>query len=282
MRVRIPLLLCGAMLLISLIAHAQVGFSPQYYDLSLDEAQKTHAFRLFNMTKEDKQVRVSVVNWDFDDRNEIRLLPSTDSSLDQWVVINPVEFTIPTGQSQAVRFSVRPALELAPGEHRAMLIFDEVPQPLAAGEATTPGAQTALRARFQFRTAIYCQVGQVVHSADLAQAAADAKGMHLTLRATGTANARFDAQYMVWKAGSFPGLDKVALLANLSVAKPALPAGMVAAGRLPGQPVLPGGTRDYDEPFATALTPGAYVVVLLGKLGDDKLARQVAFSVPAH
>jgi fimbrial chaperone protein len=283
MRLRIATVLCMMMLLISLAAHAQVGFSPQYYDLPIGEAQKTHAFRLFNMSKDDKQVRVSVTNWDFDDHNEISLLPSTDTSLDQWVVVNPVEFTIPAGQSQAVRFSVRPAVEMAPGEHRAMLIFDEVPQPQAASEATAPGAQTALRARFQFRTAIYCQVGQqVVRSADLSQVKADAKAAHLTSRATGTANTRFDAQYMVWKTSAFPGIEKVAPLSNLSDAKPELPAGMVTAGRLPGQPALPGRTREYDVPFDPALAPGAYVLVLLGKLGDDNLARQVPFSVPAR
>jgi P pilus assembly chaperone PapD len=263
-------------------AQAQVGFSPQYYDLTLDEAQKTHAFRLFNMTKEDKQVRVNVVNWEFDEHNEIRVLPGTDKSLDQWVVVNPVEFTIPAGQSQAVRFSIRPAVELAPGEHRTMLIFDEVPQPQAAGAVTAPGAQTALRARFQFRTAIYAQVGQVTRSADLSQANANAKGLHLRLQATGTANTRFDGQYMVWKAASFPGIDKVALLGNLSESKPALPAGMVTAGRLPGQPVLPGGARDYDVSFDAPLSPGSYVAVLLGNLGDSKLARQIPFSVSAH
>jgi P pilus assembly chaperone PapD len=282
MRTRISLALFVLISLLSLCAQAQVGFSPQYYDLSLDEAQKTHAFRLFNMTKEDKQVRVNVVNWEFDEHYEIRVLPGTDKSLDQWVVVNPVEFTIPAGQSQAVRFSIRPAVELAPGEHRTMLIFDEVPQPQAIGEATAPGAQTALRARFQFRTAIYCQVGQVTRSADLTQASANAKSVHLQLRATGNANTRFDGQYMVWKAGAFPGIEKVALLGNLSEIKPVLPAGMVSAGRLPGQPVLPGGTRNYDVPFDATLGAGSYVLVLLGNLGNDKLARQVPFNVSGH
>ncbi|HXD83192.1 MAG TPA: hypothetical protein VN599_02060 [Rudaea sp.] len=268
--------LCGV------AAHAQVGFSPQYYDLTLDDAQKTHAFRLFNQTKEDKLVRVSVVNWDFDEHSEIRILPPSDTSLDQWVVVNPVEFTIPAGQSQAVRFAVRPAVELAPGEHRAMLIFDEVPPAQPLGSATGPGAQTALRARFQFRTAIYTQVGGAKRSADLNEASANAKGLHLRTVATGTANTRFDGQYMVWKKDAFPGLDKVTLLANLADPKPQLPSGMVLAGRLPGQPVLPQGTRVYDIPFDPALTPGNYVVVLFGSLGDDKLSRQIALAVPSH
>lgn len=274
--------LCAVLLLVGSVARAQVGFSPQYYDLSLDEAQKTHAFRLFNMTKEDKQVRVSVASWDFDDRGEIRLLPGTDASLEQWVVVNPVDFTITAGQTQAVRFSIRPATQLPPGEHRAMLIFDEVPPPKSASDESSAGSQAALRARFQFRTAIYCQVGDVTRTAELSQLSASAKGLHVRLRATGSANTRFDGQYMIWKSASFPGIDKVALLGNLSDKKPELPAGMVAAGRLPGQPVLPGGTHDYDVPFDTALGGGSYVAVLFGMLGRDKLAQQVALSVPSH
>ncbi len=268
--------------LIAASAHAQVGFSPQYYDLPLDEAQKTHAFRLFNFSKEDKVVRASVVNWDFDAHGEIRLLPTTDTSLDQWVVVNPVEFTIPAGQTQAVRFSVRPAVELPPGEHRAMLIFDEVPQPQPASDPNASGRQTALRARFQFRSAIYCQVGKPVRTADLARAEADAKGLHLRLAATGTANTRFDGQYQVWHRERFPGLDHVSLLGNLADPKRVLPDGVVAAGGLPGQPVLPGGSRDYEVTFEKPLAPGAYVIALLGNLGDEKLSRQIALAVPAR
>ena len=281
MRRGLVFLLCCTFAVFAQLAYSQVGFSPQYYDLSLDEAQKTHAFRLFNQTKDDKQVRVSVVNWDFDERGEIRILPGNDSSLDQWVVVNPVDFKIPAGQTQVVRFTVRPAIELAPGEHRAMLIFDEVPQVQSIIEETQ-GAQAALRARFQFRTAIYTQVGAIKRSADLTSPSATPKGFRLHLRATGNANARLDGQYMVWKQASFPGMDKVALLGNLSDKKPQLPAGMVLAARLPGLPVLPGGTRDFDLAFDAPLPAGQYIVVLFGKLGDDKLAQQFTLSVPAH
>ncbi|HZP65078.1 MAG TPA: hypothetical protein VFB32_02105 [Rudaea sp.] len=280
MRIRVALLI--GCLLVAAVAHAQVGFSPQYYDLALDEAQKTHAFRLFNLTKEDKSVRVSVVNWDFDEHSEIRILPGTDTSLDQWVVVNPVEFTIPAGQTQAVRFAVRPAVELAPGEHRAMLIFDEVPQPQPLGAPSANGAQTALRARFQFRTAIYVQVGQVTRTATISDLSTSPKGIHTTINATGNANTRFDGQYMVWKKESFPGLEKVALLPNANDPKASLPSGMVRAGGLPGQPVLPGGTRAYQIAFDSPLPPGAYVVVMLGRLGDEKLSRQIPLVVPAH
>jgi hypothetical protein len=279
---RIFCMLCLLIVLANSKATAQVGFSPQYYDLTQAEAQGTHAYRIFNLTKDPKQVRVSVVSWDFDEGGEIRILPSTDTTLDQWVVVNPVEFTIPPGESQAVRFSIRPAVQLAAGEHRAMLIFDEVLQPQAPGEASGAGAQTALRARFQFRTAIYCQVGAVSRIADVVSARADAETLTVQTRATGTANTRFDGQFMVWKAAEFPGLGKAVLLGNLTDAKPELPPGMVAAGRLPGQPVLPGGTRKYEVNLGTKLSKGHYVAVLLGRLGDDALSRQIPFDVAAN
>src|SRR5690606_1515635 len=218
------LFLTGLLALFACAAHAQVGFSPQYFDLRLAEAQPTNAYRLFNLTRDPKQVRVSVVSWTLDEQGEIRLLPSTDTSLDQWVVVNPIEFTIAPGDSQAVRFSIRPAVELPPGEHRAMLVFDEVLLPQTPEAAASNGAQTALRARFQFRTAIYCQVGAVERSAELTSVKVDAGEMHLQVRATGSANARFDGQYMVWKQSTFPGLDKVALLSGLNDEKPLLPA----------------------------------------------------------
>jgi fimbrial chaperone protein len=272
-------LICLLLICASGTAMAQVGFSPQYLDLSLAEAEGTHAYRLFNQTADPKQVRVSVVSWDFDKAGEIRILPSTDTSLDQWIVVNPIEFTILPGGSQAVRLSIRPAIQLAAGEYRAMLIFDEILQPQPLGEASGTGAQTALRARFQFRTAIYCQVGTVVRTAEVVSAEVKERTLTLQTRATGTANTRFDAQYMIWKAADFPGLEKTSLLANLNDAKPKLPSGMVAAGSLPGQPVLPGETRTYQVTLGSALGKGHYVAVLLGRLGDNALSRQIPFDI---
>jgi len=282
MKARIFLPLGLLLLLASSLATAQVGFSPQYFDLPLAEALGTHAYRLFNLTEDPKQVKVSVVSWDFDDRGEIRILPSTDTSLDQWVVVNPVEFTIPPGESQAVRFSIRPAVALANGEHRAMLIFDEIPQAQDVPAASTAGAQTALRARFQFRSAIYLQAGQASRRAEITSATADATTLHVQVTARGSANTRPDGQFMIWKAAAFPGLDKVALLGNLADEKPELPSGMLAAGRLPGQPVLPGSSRNYEIALGTTLAKGRYVAVLLGHLGEDALSRQFAFDVPGH
>ena len=227
-------------------------------------------------------MKVSVVSWDFDDRGEIRILPSTDTSIDQWVVVNPVEFTIPPGESQAVRFSIRPAVALADGEHRTMLVFDELLQAQDAPTANAAGAQTALRARFQFRSAIYLQAGTVSRRAEITSASADATTLSVQATARGSANTRLDGQFMIWTAAAFPGLDHVALLGNLADAKTARPPGLLTAGRLPGQPVLPGSSRRFEISHGATLAKGRYVAVLLGHLGDDALSRQIAFDVPGR
>lgn len=264
-------------LLVGLVAtasvHAQVGFSPQYHDLTLEEAQKTHATRIFNFTQEEKKVQVSVVSWDFDEEGNVRILPSTDSSLDQWVIVNPLEFTIPSGNSQAVRFAIRPATKLPPGEQRAMLVFDEVP---AISKDPAAGAQ--LHARFQFRSAIYCQVGPVTRSGELEPFTITSKTLHGVLRSTGTANVRMDAQYTIWKQKNFPGLDKLPLLKNVDKPDTKLPVGILKAGALPGLPALPGTTRSFDITFQSEpLVPGEYVLALTGTVGEVNINRMQPF-----
>lgn len=91
---RIPVLIVLLLLAVATNAFAQVGISPAYYDLGLDDAGKTQTFRMFNYTEQPKRVRVSLAPWDADADNQPRLLPSGPTTLDQWVVVNPVEFDV--------------------------------------------------------------------------------------------------------------------------------------------------------------------------------------------
>jgi len=270
--VRIPALL----VLLSLIAlpamvGAQVGISPAYYDLSQEDASKTQTFRLFNYTDDAKQVRVSLAPWDADAQNQPRLLPTGPTTLDQWVVVNPIEFEVKPRSSQAVRFTVRPAVELAPGEHRVMLVFDEV---------VPPADSAKMRTRFQFRSALYVQVGKPTRDGTLESVQADASGARFTIRNAGTANVRFNGQYALWKAESYPGTAATEIVPGIGTTPPTLASGQLALDALPANPVLPGDTRSLAIGFgATKLKPGRYVLDLNGKLGDAALDRAVEFTV---
>ncbi|MDC8011512.1 hypothetical protein [Tahibacter soli] len=252
-------------------AFAQVGISPAYYDLSLEDAGKTQTFRMFNYTEQPKRVRVSLAPWDADADNQPRLLPSGPTTLDQWVVVNPVEFDVKPRSSQAVRFTVRPAVELPPGEHRVMLVFDEVVPPVENAK---------MRTRFQFRSALYVQVGKTTRAGTIESIAADGNGARFSIKNDGNANVRFTGQYSVWEAAAYPGTASTDIVPGVGNQTPELKKGQMLVEVLPGNPVLPGDTRTLTAPFGAAkLKPGRYVLDLNGKLGDAALDRSVEFTV---
>jgi P pilus assembly chaperone PapD len=252
---------------------AQVGISPAYYDLSAAEAGKTQTFRLFNYTDQPKKVRVSLAPWDADPANQPRLLPPGPTTLDQWVVVNPVEFEVQPQSSQAVRFSVRPAAELPSGEQRVMFIFDEINEPAEDGK---------MRARFQFRSALYVQSGQTVRKGDIESINATPEGAKVRLKNAGNANVRLQGQFAIWQADAFPGVATTTLVPALGTPEAKLAKGQVIANSLPGNPVLPGETHDIAFTYGgSPLKPGRYVLDFNGKLGDAQLDRSVEFVVGA-
>jgi P pilus assembly chaperone PapD len=271
--VRIPLLLAAALSLLGLtpLAHAQVGISPAYYDLSQEEAAKTQTFRMFNYTDDAKRVRVSLAPWDADPQNQPRLLPTGPTTLDQWVVVNPVEFEIKPRSSQAVRFTVRPAVEMSPGEHRVMLVFDEV---------VPPNENAKMRTRFQFRSAVYVQVGQPVRDGRIESTDIDAAGARFSVKNAGNANVRFNGQFAVWEAAKYPGEKATEIVPGIGTKTPTLAPGQLILDALPANPVLPGDTRTLVASFAAAkLKPGRYVLDLNGKLGEAAFDRSIEFTV---
>ena len=267
LRVVAVLALCG----FATQAFAQVGISPAYYDLSQEDAAKTQTFRMFNYTGEAKHVRVSLAPWDADENNQPRLLPSGPMTLDQWVVVNPVEFEVKAASSQAVRFTVRPAVELPPGEHRVMLIFDEVVAPMENAK---------MRTRFQFRSAVYVQVGKATRDGTIESVQAEPASARITIKNNGNANVRLSGQFGVWEAASYPGVKGTEIVQGLGNKKPQLAKGQLVLDVLPGNPVLPGDTRAVTANFGeTRLKPGRYVLDFNGKLGDAELDRSVEFVV---
>lgn len=261
----------------SFTIHAQVAISPQILDIPLDDSAKTYAFRLYNYMTEDKRVRVSLANWTLDEDNQVSVLPPTETSLDHWTVINPLEFDLPAGKSQAVRLAIRPAVPLAPGEHRVMVYFDEIPPTDLSKEAPA-----TLRARFRIGAAVYAHVGPVVHDGSIHSISADHGGFRINVSATGNATTRFDGQYVVYPAKDFPGKGKVPSIEKIDLPDMKLPPGAVAGGRIPATAVLPGTTRTVKETFqAKLLAPGRYVISFEGHFGNAVIDTQADIAAAA-
>ncbi|WP_395679958.1 hypothetical protein [Dokdonella sp.] len=261
----------------SFALHAQVAISPQILDIPLDDGAQTHAFRLYNYMTEDKRVRVSLANWTLDEDNQVSLLPPTETSLDHWTVINPLEFDLSAGKSQAVRLAIRPAVPLAPGEHRVMVYFDEI-----APTDPSKEAPATLRARFRIGAAVYVHVGPAIHDGTINSVAADRTGFRINVTTTGNATTRFDGQYVVYPARDFPGKGKVPAIEKLDLPDMKLPPGAVAGGRIPATAVLPGSTRTVKETFrAKAFPPGRYVVAFNGQFGKAAIDTQADLTAVA-
>ncbi|MEO8671333.1 MAG: hypothetical protein ABI411_08460 [Tahibacter sp.] len=253
---------------------AQVGLSPQILDITLEHASASWAFRMFNYTKEDKAVKVSAVNWDMDANGNVSTRATTEQSLDGWLVINPTSYVVKAGQSQVIRIAARPAVTLTPGEHRAMVYFDEQPMPSANPEKAT------LRTTFRFGAAVYGHVGTIDRHGVLLSVETEADKAKLRFSNAGNATTRMSGTFAIWPKAQYPGADKTSLIDKAGTADAQLPTGVVASGRLPTDAVLPGVEREVPLTYsANPLPAGDYMLDLQGSFGDTPIDAGYAFHV---
>lgn len=254
-------------------AAAQLGLSPSRFDIELGPKPTTEAVRVFNFGKEPVDIQVSVVTWDLDEANQVRVLPPDEQSLDQWLVINPLRFSIDAQASQTVRFSIRPRVEPEPGEHRAMIYFRQLPPP-------TPSKG----ARFLYNVgiAIYAQVGVTTRLIEIGEVKLENQAVLFEMSSVGTANARFEGQYSLWPFDQYPGVEATDLFEEIEAEGWQPPEPIIEVGKLPTTPVLPGTTRTLALTLETALDPGRYVIDLNGQLGDEQINRPFELMVEAE
>lgn len=264
-------LAAGVLALLPLAAQAQLGVSPSRFELQLTESPSTESVRVFNFSEKEVELVVEVLNWDLDEANTVRELPPEEQSLDQWIVVNPVHFTVPAKESRTVRFSIRPKVRPETGEHRALIYFRQLPPP--------PDDNPSFNVLYRVGLAVYAQAGELDRRAILHEVAVTDGLVQFDVDCPGNAHVRFDGQYAVWPADGFPGSDATTLIANVGKAEASVPESVLEAGELPGTPVLPGTRRTLSLELQQALPPGAYVLDLNGTLGAEPLDRAVSFTV---
>lgn len=253
---------------------AQIAVSPSRFELELGAARATESLRLVNFSDRPVEVKVSVATWELDERNRVVLVEPDEQSLDQWLVINPLRFTVEARGSQTVRFSVRPRVEPEPGEHRAMIYLEEV---------LPPDSNAAMRVRFKVGVAIYAQAGETLREGQLKSLTVrEEQGRHRALfeiASEGSAHVRMVGQYALWRAEDYPGVAETGLLEGLGEREFVAPEPILLASLLPSTPVLPGTERSVALDFARGLPAGDYVLDVNGDLGGRPLDEAVTFSV---
>lgn len=253
-----------------------IGVSPPRLELELDAAGVADSVKVFNFGSETAHINVSVHDWSLDEQNQVELLAPTEQSLNQWMLINPVTFSIPAGGSQTVRFAVRPRVEPEPGEHRAILYFTQAPR---------IDVDEQMRVVGRLGVAVYAYAGEIARDGELHGVRVDGAQSPIAaafdVSSLGNGHVRLDGHYAVWPAGTYPG---VAAEIDPTLGKnglPALPEGAVEIGALPGLPVLPGSRRNLLLALQRRLEPGAYVLDVQGALAGEPVEMAIPFSVGA-
>ena len=247
----------------------------EIYTIDLDkQPNQTYSFRLMNFSKTAIPIAVSVINWTMNAKGQVEPAPLEEQSLAPWLQINPTRFVLSPESSQVVRFAIRPAVPLLPGEHRAMIYFSQEPEGLQP--------KGTFRVLFQLGAAVYARVPPYTMQGEIVSAKPDAHGVSFEVRNTGNATARMIGQYVVWKRGAVPATGPWP--AHLGDEHLKAPSGLVANGALPLDADLPGLTRGVRLEFEdkNGLPPGNYVLYMRGTFGAPNIERELRFNVPPN
>jgi len=241
----------------------EIAVSPARFELSIDNKRNTQTLEIVNSANREVEVGIDLANFDLDENNKLRVLPPTEQSLDQWIAINPTRVKIPALGRRTMRFAIRPQVEPAEGEHRAVIFLNEEKGDTADG----------LSFKFRIGVVVYGQVGEANRAATLHKVSGDKRGITLDIENTGNAHARFRGLYAVWDANSYPGdsAAKSLLQGIKDTRKPSedvVAPGTLAAGIMAQTPVLPGARRTVIQSLPNTAKSGQRKVYLLGKLGD--------------
>ena len=249
------------------LPQGQVGLSPGIFeDIRIGKKPVNETIRFFNFKDKPVKVRVSVHNWTSDTGSKVRLLPPTPQSLDQWMTINPLNFTVPPKQSRPIRFSIRPRVQPEPGEHRAIVYFTEVP----AENDTT--AQQAIMTRFRVGVGVYAIADPAEKKAALHAFRLNKNVLFADIENTGNVHVRLKGRFAIWKEQDFPGNDNPDKVFPKSK-ESGKPDGFAAKGRLNRFPVLPGTRRTIVTALPQIEQNGSYIIAVQDTLAGVPRSR---------
>ena len=246
---------------------ASIAVSPPRVELDLDAGRATQSIQLMNLSDKPTTISVSLSNWDLDENNKVRDVAPTEQSLDQWIVINPLHFTIAPKEQQTIRFAVRPRVKPTPGEHRAMIYFEQQP------DEEQPEANV-VSVRYRLGVAVYGLSGHIDRRGRIEAIRPTLSGenhyLDVDISSEGNASVRLNGQYAFWRADEFPGEDAATALLNSEQ-----PADIGVHGLLPATPILPGTQRTVRIRLADAGETGAQVLFVSGDLAGRSFVRRV-------
>ena len=107
---------------------ASFRISPARYEFDLD-GRYTDSFTITNTTDQTLRLRIYANFVAYDDSGNPQEVERHPFSLVPWLVIYPRRVSLAPLQKRVVRFTVRAPEDLAPGEYRGVVFFEELPGP---------------------------------------------------------------------------------------------------------------------------------------------------------
>ncbi len=258
------MLLCCIIIPATLTAEeppGQIAVFPSMFELTIDSKPVNQSIRLKNMKNKPVTIKTDVYNWTLDQQNNLQTIPATAQSLDRWMIINPITFTIAPGQEQVVRFSIRPDVKPEPGEHRAIVYFTEQPG--------TKDEVAAVEVTFRIGVGIYAYTEPVRKGGQLQSLTFDRTIPMLKAEIVnnGNVHTRLKGEYAVWEKGKFPGFGSMNSTGTTA-------SGFIASGALNNMPVLSGTRRTIVTNLALpANISGGYTIAVRGELNGQKIEK---------
>jgi fimbrial chaperone protein len=242
---------------------AQFSISPDKFILPLGTKPVNSGLRINNLQKRPVTFNVDIYNWILDEKNQVKVIPSDSQSLDQWMAITPLTFTLQPGKSQVVRFSILPSVKPDPGEHRAIIFLSQQPS------SDTP-EEGIFRIQFRYGIGVYGWTGPVSQHAMLKSLDFDpaASSLRALITNTGNVHVRLEGYYTVWQKKLYAG--------SVREGRPEgerKPEGSSGYGQIEMKPVLPGTTRTVDALINLPREKGEYIISINGMLGKESVRK---------
>lgn len=254
----------------------QIGVSPSMFEFAIGTEPVDKSLQLVNMKQKPVRVKVEVYNWTLDENNALQLLPPDRQSLDQWMLIQPVDFTVEPGKSQTVRFSIRPRSKPEAGEHRAIIYFVEQSDPAKTETAS-------IEMLFRLGVGVYGYADPVVrkavaHGVQLARRSDGSPEIRVDVENKGNVHTRVKGSFSVWEKGHFPGFAALPHQQPGQGGTKQAPKGFIGSGSLDNSPVLAGKRRILKTGLVPLHGGKEYVIAVQGNLDGQKVEKVFSWS----
>lgn len=258
----------------------EISVSPPRMKVDINSIKgRSNTIKVTNFDNKPVQIKAYVKNWTMDAENNLQDIPSTEKSLDQWILFTPSKFTVPAGGTQTVRFAIRPKVKPAAGEHRAVIYFEEIASNTDSNKIGTKAA---------IGVVVYAYAGEIKRIGNVNSVSVDTKpnGINAVFDVSnqGNAHVRMRGQYAIWNAAKYPGAKATSVIKDVEDLNKKIRANIVRVGNINLPPVLPNTSRKLLQNLTKEtgkLPPGNYVLDINADLSGTQIDKGIPFTVKA-